>query len=93
MEGQSGQREGHVQRPAGERQHCRFMEVASADGTRRGEQEGRWKGQEGHRAAEPADHTGESGPYLKNNRKLLKDLQAEERCNEISRFFQSVNIY
>lgn len=86
MEGQSGQREGHVQRPAGERQHCRFMEVASADGTRRGEQEG-------HRAAEPADHTGESGPYLKNNRKLLKDLQAEERCNEISRFFQSVNIY
>lgn len=52
------------------------MKVASVDRThRRGMQERRWEGQEGHKIAEPTNHTGAFGPYLKNNRKLLKGLK------------------
>lgn len=42
---------------------------------RRKEQERRWEGLEAHSAAKLTNHPWELGPYLKNNRKLLKGLE------------------
>ena len=47
----------------------------------------------GTEAAEPANYTRDLGPLSQQESEITEEFEAEERCNEISRFIQSVNIY